>query len=66
MENSLPTSEGTRHSDGGRRRRSHKKPSKERYERNKRLKKLGMLLLIGAIGVVLVAGLSILAGGFGR
>jgi len=45
------------------RRRSHKKSSKAIYERNRRYKRLGLMLLFGAIGVALVAGLAVLSGG---
>lgn len=48
-----------------RRRRSHKKSSKEVYETRRRWKAIGWWLLLGLIGVVFVAVIAVYAGGAG-
>lgn len=45
------------------RRRSHKKSSKELYQQRRRLKSIGIWLLTGAVGVLLVTAIAIFAGG---
>jgi hypothetical protein len=49
-----------------RRRRSHKKSSKERYETQRRWKAIGWWLLLGLIGVVFVALIAVYAGSAGE
>jgi hypothetical protein len=49
-----------------RRRRSHKKSSKERYETRRRWKTIGWWLLLGLIGVVFVALIAVYAGSAGE
>jgi len=49
-----------------RRRRSHKKSSKERYETRRRWKAIGWWLLLGLIGIVFVALIAVYAGSAGE
>jgi hypothetical protein len=48
-----------------RRRRSHKKSSKELYETRRRWKAIGLWLLLGLIGIVFVALIAVYAGSAG-
>jgi heme/copper-type cytochrome/quinol oxidase subunit 3 len=48
-----------------RRRRSHKKSSKERYETRRRWKTIGWWLLLAVIGIVFVALIAVYAGSSG-
>jgi hypothetical protein len=63
MENSLAEREQSQHR---KRRRSPRKSGKQLYERRKKLKNIGWWVLIGVIGVVAVAGISVLAGNASR
>jgi len=49
-----------------RRRRSHKKSSKERYEMRRRWKTIGWWLLLGVAGVIFVALIAVYAGSAGE
>jgi hypothetical protein len=46
----------------GRRRRSHRKSSKAAYERRRRMKSIALWLVLGAIGVIGITAIAILAG----
>jgi len=60
MQNTLP--DGAQNASG-RKRRSHKKSSKQVYQQRRRLKKIGLWLLAGLVGGVIVAGIAVMAGG---